>query len=39
MKDLESLLEKHRVWLELLRTFTGLTVLIIQLVILLHLST
>lgn len=38
MRNIELLLEKHRVWLELLRTFTGFTVLAIQIVILLHLS-
>ena len=37
MKNVESLLEKHRVWLELLRTITAVTVLAIQIVILFHL--
>jgi len=38
MKNVESFLTKHRVWLELLRTMTAVTVLAIQLVILIHVA-
>ena len=38
MKNVESFLVRHRVWLELLRTVTAVTVLMIQLVILIHIA-